>query len=205
MLKGGPGKTTSAWYLALAMSRRGEKVVAIDTDSLSQGLSDWHQLAISAGLTVPFAVRQWFGEPRGLAAFVAMSAAEVGATRVVIDTGGEQADMFGAACVVAQQLIAPVGPMLGEIRRVPATMEAAARADAIAPIDCAVLLTRVSQPGRGAAKDAREALEQAGAFVLATEIGDRRTEFASAWGTVPADLSEYGRLVEELETERQAA
>ncbi|HEX7120878.1 MAG TPA: ParA family protein, partial [Gemmatimonadaceae bacterium] len=159
-LKGGPGKTTTAWHLALGLARRGHRVAAIDADPRSQGLDDWYRLAMAgAGVQVAppgmLTVVPWRPvegrESTGLVPWVEHIERELSADRIVIDTGGEHPEIFAQACVLAEQLICPVGPMTGEQRRMPATLAKAAEVDAHSPITVAALLTRVPAPGVGAA------------------------------------------------------
>ena len=62
----------------------------------------------------------------------------------------------------------------------------------------AVLLTRVPAIGRGAARDARWDLTDAGYDVLGAEIPQNRERYADIWGTVPQDLGAYDVLADEL-------
>lgn len=62
----------------------------------------------------------------------------------------------------------------------------------------AVLLTRVPAEGRGAARDARSDLADAGYDVLQAEIPQNRKLYADIWGTVPYTLGAYEDLADEL-------
>ena len=91
-------------------------------------------------------------------------------------------------------VISPAGPEQGELARFPAT------AEIVRPtgIPQAVLLTRVPAEGRGAARDARLDLADAGYDVLQTEIPQNRKMYADVWGTVPYSLGAYEALTNEL-------
>lgn len=202
-LKGGPGKTTTSWYLASGLVQLGLRVLVIDADAGSQGLTDWNTLAGGGG-KVPFHVLSMPRETNVLTYARNWEAAIPGLDRVVIDVGGEDARRFKRACLYADQLVSPVGPMLGELRRLPATYDAAQEVAAVHEFEMAVLLTRVPRAGVGAAQEARDYLAASKArefSVLNSEVA-RHQAYADAWGTIvanEADLRDYGFVVDELE------
>ena len=96
--------------------------------------------------------------------------------------------------MIANRVISPVGPEPAEIGRLPATMSLIRQSG----VPHSALLTRVPAPGKGSARDARDAIEAGGLPVLATEIEHNRGRYADVWGTVPADIGAYDALTGEL-------
>jgi chromosome partitioning protein len=207
-LKGGPGKTTTTFLLALGWARRDRAVVAIDADTRSQTLTAWARRAQHAGAAVPFTVVSWRGRDQdGELVNVAKRAErDHQADIVLIDTGGEAPDVFMSGCLYASRLLAPVGPMPAELDRMHATRDAAASIDEAKRdgILMSALLTRVPQPGRGAATDARAYLvDPAGLdlHVMSTEITRQLALYADVYGTIPDNIGEYDQLIGEIEKE----
>lgn len=211
-LKGGSAKTTTAVLLAIALGRKGYKVVAICADTRSQGLSDWRNLMRERGIKEPVIMLTWRGEDEDgkLSRFAAKAEAEHDADVVLIDTGGEHPDVFMSAALYADRLISPVGPMIAELRRLPATEDAAAEINEGGhPILMSVLLNRVPVAGKGAARDARAFVDgtdrdegESDAYsmhVLGTEIPRDASKYADVWGTDPEDLGMYAKLADEVE------
>lgn len=177
-LKGGPGKTTTAVLLAIALARgwdgsdgrparRGRRVLLICADTRTRGATDWIQDAERQGYEIPFELAIWHAEDGPLSEFARAKEQATGAEIVIIDTGGEQPEAFVYGCTYANRLISPVGPMRGELRRIVETYRhaMAVRNDQIRRglpetevLQFSVLLTRVPQRGRGKAKEAREEL-----------------------------------------------
>lgn len=192
-LKGGTRKTTTAMLLAFELAARGLNVLVIDADYGSQGVTDWGTLVYANGGELPFDVAQWTPSLGLLVAFVQKQAKETSADYVIMDFGGEAAEVLKQAIVIADRVISPVGPEQGEMDRLPAThaLTAGVRHD--------VLLTRVPAVGRGAARDARAFITgEQKLTVLATEIEHNRERYANIWGTVPADRGAYTALTDEL-------
>lgn len=194
-LKGGPGKTTLAVFLALGLAehraqggrRRAGRVLLVDADPLSQSAMDWRQLA---GDTWPDAVKVAAWDDPGLVDLIAE------AEHVVFDTGGESDELLRAALERSDEMICPVGPTPAELRRIPATFAAAAAVDEHHPITARVLLTKV-RAGTRAAGDARALLEDQGVPVMAAQVSLWQ-HYVDAYGTAPADLAEYVAVLDEL-------
>jgi CobQ/CobB/MinD/ParA family nucleotide binding protein len=213
-LKGGPGKTTTAILLAVALARKGLSVVVICADTRTRGATDWVQESERLGYTVPFKLAIWHPEKDGsLLDYATKIERATGAHAVMIDTGGEQPEAFAYGCLYADHLICPVGPMTGELRRIVETYRNAAAISAKSPLQISVLLTRCPQRGRGKALTARQDLTSdlrdsdgnpdpdkpyaLGLRVLSTEI-TRAVAYDEFNCTIPDDVGEYDELADEL-------
>jgi chromosome partitioning protein len=193
-LKGGAGKSTSSWFIALYLAivhRR--RVLLVDADPLSQTATDWAAVALAAELNVPITVITLVNADT-LGRQVESLARDY--DDVVIDTGGENELIFSAALMVCEELIVTVAPTPAELRRLPATFAVAARIDAISPVTARVLLVRVRK-GTKAADAARGLLEGEGLPVMAAQISLWQ-HYVDAYGSVPEDLGEYVDVMEEL-------
>ena len=137
---------------------------------------------------------QWTPRLGLLVPFIQQQVNETLAGRVLVDVGGEAPEVLRQVVLMATMVISPAGPEQGELARLPATAEIV-RATGVPQ---AVLLTRVPAIGRGAARDARWDLTDAGYDVLGAEIPQNRERYADIWGTVPQDLGVYDVLADEL-------
>lgn len=194
MLKGGSRKSTTAMMLGFGLASRRHDVLVIDADHGTQGVTDWATRVYAAGGELPFHVAQWTPRLGLLVPFVQQQVRETLASRILVDVGGEAPEVLRQVVLMATMVISPAGPEQGELARLPAT------AAIVRPtgVPQAVLLTRVPAAGRGAARDARWDLAEAGYDVLGTEIPQNREKYADIWGTVPDDLGAYGALADEL-------
>jgi hypothetical protein len=194
MLKGGSRKSTTAMMLAFALTSRRQDVLVIDADHGTQGVTDWATRVYADGGELPFHVAQWTPRLGLLVPFIQQQVRETLAQRILVDVGGEAPEVLRQVVLMATMVISPAGPEQGELARLPAT------AAIVRPtsVPQAVLLTRVPVEGRGAARDARWDLTEAGYDVLATEIPQNRQKYADIWGTVPEDLGAYDTLAAEL-------
>jgi AAA domain len=194
MLKGGTRKSTTAMMLAFGLASRRHDVLVIDADHGTQGVTDWATRVYAAGSELPFHVVQWTPRLGLLVPFIQQQVSETLAGRVLVDVGGEAPEVLRQVVLMATMVISPAGPEQGELARLPATAEIV-RATGVPQ---AVLLTRVPAVGRGAARDARWDLTDAGYDVLGAEIPQNRERYADIWGTVPQDLGAYDVLADEL-------
>jgi chromosome partitioning protein len=194
-LKGGVAKTMTAVHVAAGLARSG-RTLLVDADPQAATALDWSTVA---GEGWPTTVIPWHGPD--LARRVAQIAADY--EHVVIDTGGESDAVLGQALMVTDQLIIPASPSLMDLRRLPSTVELAARIDAISPLTMRVLLCKV-RPGTRSAAEARELLTGLGIPCMAAEV--RLLEsFAAAFGTPIDDLADYENVLTELTTTTQGA
>ncbi len=146
-LKGGVGKSTTAWVLATLLSHDGGRVLLVDADPNSQTLDTWARRADAAGRPAPFTVYPWStGDLRaGIRPPVA------GYDHLIIDTGPDGRDplLFQAACGLAPVLLMPFAPRDVELGRLPATLQVAQDGSVLSrrPVWPVVLLNRVTSRG----------------------------------------------------------
>lgn len=193
ILKGGARKTTTAMMLGFALSRRGMKVLVIDADTKTQGVTDWASDVYTDGGELPFDVVQW--APAGgelLIQFVKRWQGETGADVVIVDVGGEQDDVLKQAAKTADLVISPVGAEKAEIAQLGRTKAVIGNAP------MRVMLTRVPDPKRGDSRAARMAMVADGYQVLRTETRRNIERYSKIYGTVPDDLDAYGDLADEI-------
>jgi cellulose biosynthesis protein BcsQ len=205
MLKGGVRKTTTTMFLAFEMAQRGERVLIIDADRVTQGVTDWATRLIRSGEDLPGGIDIVKPLPTDLLAAAIKGQirrfAEMGheITRVLVDVGGEQPDTVREAAILADLVILPVGSEQAELGRLDATLSLLDIAGSRGPrAHYAVLLNKVAKPGQGVARAARELVEGSGHPVFATEIPLNGGLYASPWGTVPATTGAYAALADEV-------
>ncbi|MFE3855146.1 ParA family protein [Streptomyces griseorubiginosus] len=209
MLKGGTGKTTSAWFIALYYAViLGLPTLLLDADATSQSAYDWFKVAQAAGFEIPANLvveRYPFDD---IAEYIRAKRAEFGA--IVVDAGGGSARIFHEAVTEANLLLVPVAPTKIERRKLVATFDEAERAAARNPHDVTAHVVmvkaddRTSLPGR--AKD--QLLDPAQgegigpdrdeAFPLAETTIHSWVHYMEAFGEIPTELSEYANLMKEL-------
>lgn len=177
-LKGGAGKTTTAFFLACYFSLvLKKKVLVIDADPLSQTGYSWHRKLEQGGLEIPF----------DLIAFPSPHIDDCIADHrkdydiILADVGGESDAIFKAAVAVSDILLLTTGCNPSEVNRVASTYRSAE--DAVnrtgKVIDVYVLLVKVPVVVRGGKnisterRRARAILEEAEYLVL--------DAFASNW------------------------
>lgn len=188
-LKGGVGKTTTAVYLALGLARTG-RTLLVDADPKQSSALAWAGLADDW----PDSCAVVAISGQGLAKRVAAIADDY--AHVVIDCGAKSEIETRQALMVTDLLIVPASPRALDIVELPVTFAVAAEIDAVRPILASVLLTQVRASTRSAV-DVRSVLVERGIPTLVAQIGLREA-YGNAYGTVPADLAEYGYVLSEL-------
>nr|WP_040745589.1 ParA family protein [Nocardia transvalensis] len=141
-LKGGVGKTTSAFFLAGYFAREHDlRVLVIDADPLSQTGYSWYRRLQKGGIDVPFTLIAF--PSRHVHDCITDNAADYDV--IIVDAGGESADIFKAAVPSTDELVLLTSVSPSEVKRVPSTYRAAEEAavDAAREIRVRVLMTKV--------------------------------------------------------------
>ncbi|WP_155980702.1 ParA family protein [Nocardia sp. CNY236] len=209
-LKGGVGKTTSAFFLASYFARdHGLRVLVIDADPLSQTGYSWYRRLTKGKIEVPFELVAF--PSRHVADCIADKAADFDV--ILVDAGGESADIFKAAVPASDQLLLLTSVSPSEVKRVPSTFRAAEEAAAGAgrEIRVRVLLTKVPVVMKGGRnisteyRGQRRNLENAGYEVFDSYVSAWKWYREAADGEVGegaenpiADVAEYRQVGDEL-------
>lgn len=201
-LKGGAGKSTTAWVLATLLAATG-RVLVVDADPNSQTIFTWANRYVDAGGTLPFKVLPW--ATHDLLAGVRPMLDDV--DHVIIDTGpdGRDLTLFQASCRIAPLLVMPFAPRAVELGRLPATVEAARLGSALTerPVWPVILLNRVSLRG-GASDEARADLAASPALkdltVLDCEVRHLTVYTRFAAPLTAAEAGDYIGVLDELRT-----
>lgn len=189
-LKGGTAKSTTAMFLAAALSRRGRTIV-IDCDPQGSALT-WSEDAEADGGELGYNVVAI--PTRDVKKRVDRLADDY--EYVVLDTPPGELDIVRAALHASDVALVAISPSVMDINRFRPTLELVAEVEALADLDYRVLLTmvrRISREGR----DARQVMEELELPVLKTEI-PHLSFYRSAFGTVIDDLGDYERVADEL-------
>jgi chromosome partitioning protein len=209
MLKGGTGKTTYAWFIALYDAVvLGIPTLLLDADATSQSAYDWFKVAAAEGFEIPknlLVERYPFDD---IAEYIREKRPEFGA--IVVDAGGGSARIFHEAVTEANLLLVPVAPTKIERRKLVATFDEAERAaarntrDVTAHVVMVKADDRTSLPrtakdklldpakGEGIGPDRDEP------FPLAETTVHSWVHYMEAFGEIPTELSEYAELMKEL-------
>ncbi|WP_371550479.1 ParA family protein [Streptomyces sp. NBC_00554] len=210
MLKGGTGKTTSAWFIALYYAVVvGLPTLLLDADASSQSAYDWFKVAKADGFEIPdnlVVERYPFDD---IAEYLRAKRSEFGA--IVVDAGGGSAKVFHEAVTETNRLIVPVAPTKIERRKLIATFDEAERAAArnehgvtahvvLVKADDRTSLPRAAKEklldpavGEGIGPDRDEP------FPLAETVIHSWVHYMEAFGEIPTELSEYTSLMKELD------
>ncbi len=189
-LKGGTAKSTSAMFLAAALSRRGRTLV-VDCDPQGSALT-WAEAAEEDGGEMGFNVVSI--PTRDVKKRVDRLAGDY--EYVVLDTPPTDLDIVRAALHAADVALVAISPSDMDINRFRPTLELVAEVESLSDLDYRVLLTmvrRISREGR----DARVAMESLELPVLKTEI-PFLSVYRSAFGETIEDLGDYARVADEL-------
>jgi chromosome partitioning protein len=190
-LKGGTGKTVSAFFLAAALTRYG-KTLLVDCDPQGSTLS-WAEGAEENGAQLAFSV---MGLPvkdvhRKLKGF------ENDYEHIILDTPPGEIAMTRSALLAADTALLPVPPAAIDLDRVMPTLELVAEVEPLNDLSIRLLLTRVRRISREG-RDARVVMEEMGLPVMATEV-PQLSFYSDAFGEPVADnLGEYGQVATEL-------
>ena len=190
-LKGGTGKTVSAFFLAAALSRYG-RTLLVDCDPQGSTLS-WAEGAEENGAHLAFSV---MGLPvkdvhRKLKGF------ENDYEHIVLDTPPGEITITRSALLVADTALLPVPPTAIDLDRMMPTLELIAEVEPLNDLRFRILLTRVRRISREG-RDARVAMEEMGLPVMETEV-PQLSFYSDAFGEPIADgLGEYTQVATEL-------
>lgn len=196
-LKGGTGKTVSAFFLAAAFARRG-RTLLVDCDPQGSTLS-WAESAEEDGVRLGFSV---MGLPvrdvhRKLKGF------EDDYEYVVLDTPPGEIAITRSALLAADMALLPIPPTAIDLDRVLPTLELVAEVEPLNDLTFRVLLTRVRRISREG-RDARAVMEEMGLPVMRTEV-PQLSFYSDAFGEPLEDgLGEYKRVVAELLVEEKS-
>ncbi|MEU7630029.1 ParA family protein [Nocardia sp. NPDC049220] len=209
-LKGGVGKTTSAFFLASYFASVHEvRVLVIDADPLSQTGYSWHRRLVKGDVAVPFELIAF--PSRHVDDCITDNASDFDV--IIVDAGGESADIFKAAILQSHELILPTSVSPSEVKRVPSTFKAAE--EAAAGRDCEirvrVLMTKVPVTMKNGVnisteyRTQRRFLEDAGYDVFESYLSSWKWYREAADGEVGdgaenpiEDLAEYRQVGDEL-------
>lgn len=209
-LKGGVGKTTSAFFLASYFTTVHDlRVLVIDADPLSQTGYSWYRRLLKANVTVPFELIAF--PSRHVNDCITDNAGKYDV--IIVDAGGESADIFKAAVPSSDELLLVTSVSPSEVKRVPSTYRAAeeAAAESDKAIRVRVLMTKVPVTMKNGVnvsteyRSQRGNLEDAGYDVFEAYVSAWKWYREAADGEVGdgaenplEDLGEYRQVGEEL-------
>ncbi|WP_159850989.1 ParA family protein [Nocardia sp. CY41] len=140
-LKGGVGKTTSAFFLAAYFAQVHDlRVLIVDADPLSQTGYAWYRLLRNAEIDVPFNLIHF--PSRHIADCIADNADQYDV--IIIDVGGESDAILKGAIPYSDDLIMLAGATGADMKRIPSTYKACeeATADTEREIEVHILMTK---------------------------------------------------------------
>lgn len=187
--KGGTGKTSSAVYLALGLSRTG-RTMAVDCDPQGS-LMMWRE---QAGDTWPLALSVISLPSRTAHRTLLDVSADY--DHCVCDSPPGDHGIIRSAIMAADVALVPVAPTGLDLSRLRPTFELLAELEPVHPVEVGVVLTKVRH-GTRSAREARQVLEELEYPVLDSVI-PLAESYAGAYGSVPADLAAYADLLAEI-------
>lgn len=189
-LKGGTAKSTSAMFLAAALSQKG-RTLLVDCDPQGSALT-WAEDAEADGGELGFNVVSI--PTRDVKKRVDRLAGDY--EHIVLDTPPAELDIVRAALHASEVALVAISPSDMDINRFRPTLELVAEVESVTDLDYRVLLTmvrRISREGR----DARAAMEALELPVLTAEIPFLGV-YRSAFGETIEDTGDYEAVAEEL-------
>ncbi|GAB4589094.1 ParA family protein [Nocardia sp. IFM 10818] len=209
-LKGGVGKTTSAFFLASYFATvHQQRVLVVDADPLSQTGYSWYRRLQKADIAVPFELIAF--PSRHVNDCITDNAGKYDV--IIVDAGGESADIFKAAVPQSDELVLVTSVSPSEVKRVPSTYRAAEEAAAASDraIRVRVLMTKVPVTMKNGVnvsteyRSQRGNLEDAGYDVFESYVSAWKWYREAADGEVGdgaenplEDLGEYRQVGDEL-------
>jgi chromosome partitioning protein len=199
-LKGGVGKTRLAMIMAFYLASRGENVLVVDGDTVSQTAAHWAKDATRKGLVMPFTVEkcpfpeidEFLDEQRPLH------------DRIICDIGGGNVTVFTAALARARRLFVPIGADNSEIRQLGLTWRAARSAQVestVGGFTGYVVLSRTDHRTKEPAR-ARETLTSGAGGAKVYPLCDTelrfRVDYGRAYATVPTGYLDVPELLAEV-------
>jgi len=206
-LKGGVGKTTSAFFLAAYFSLvHGKRVLVVDADPLSQSGYSWYRKLRKRGFQWPFDLESF--PSKHVDEFIEDKIDTGQWDVIIVDTGGESAEILKATVKWCHELLMVTATNEAEMERLPSTFKAAVEAaDGIThTINVRVLLTKIPTVHNSTEeKKARKDLAEAEYEVLDNGVHNWQWYREAVGTTNPIDdLAEYRAIGDEVVAEYMA-